>query len=446
MDPFRRRTLELSPSRLVAAARSVLPFIAVLGVALGVHALLYRWQIDDGGVFFYSKILMDIGISIILAVSLTMVNGFTGQFSIGHAGFMAVGAYTGGVVTYYGAMKLFDPANFAAGYLSRSLPMDGPLFGAADGLFLAACLAAGLLAAGLGYLVGLPSLRLRGDYLAIVTLGFGEIVRVIIERSRNVLPDAEAAAKVPAAALPLHVGGASGFTGLQPFTSPFWVILLAGLTVVFAWRLKYSSLGRAMISIREDEIASQSMGVHVTRLKVMAFVVAAFFAGVAGCLYAHQTGIQLTPKDLAFQKSFDIVIMVVLGGMGSISGAVLAAAFVTALPEWLREPTSVWMYGLIALCVVAVFADRRLRAALWVVGLTAGAELLLTVARRAGIELSQYRMIIYALMLILVMIIRPQGLLGLNEVWEIGPFRRLRRTPVAPARGAAAPAGPGGSP
>jgi branched-chain amino acid transport system permease protein len=287
--------------------------LAVVAVALLMHFVVVPVV---GG--FYGKILLDIGINVLLAVSLNIVNGFTGQFSIGHAGFMAVGGYTAAVITFYGGL----PAIW----------------------FPFACIAGGLTAALFGVVVGLPSLRLRGDYLAIVTLGFGEIVRVTLQRT-----DA--------------VGGALGFVGLPYYTSPLWVYLFCGSAVLVAWRLKYSTFGRAFFAVRENEIAAEAMGVSTTRYKVRAFVLAAFFAGIGGALFAHEVGITLNPKELGFQKSFDVVIMVVLGGMGSITGSIIAAVVLTLLPEALRS-------------------------------------------------LDQYRLIVYALALVIVMIVRPRGLLG----------------------------------
>jgi branched-chain amino acid transport system permease protein len=242
-------------------------------------------------------------------------------------------------------------------------------------LFVCGCLAGMVVAAGFGFVVGLPSLRLRGDYLAIVTLGFGEIVRVLLQQTDDVLFDKTAIAETPITSLPFKVGGALGFTGLPFYTSLFWVWLAVGLTVLVAYRLKESTHGRAYLAIREDEIAAEAIGVPTTRIKVRAFVISAAFAGLAGALFAHEVGTTLNPRELGFQRSFEVVIMVVLGGMGSISGTVLAATVLTVLPELLRS-------------------------------------------------VEQYRMIAYALTLILMMLLRPQGLFGLHEIWEIGPFRR----------------------
>jgi branched-chain amino acid transport system permease protein len=298
---------------------------------------------------YHFQILMLIGINVVLAVSLNLVNGFTGQFSIGHAGFMAVGAYGSAVFT----LRIGKGLAASLG----SLP-DPVANGAA---LLVALVLGGLLSAAAGWLVGLPSLRLRGDYLAIVTLGFGEIIRVMI---LNV--DA--------------VGGARGLPGIPQWSTFFWVFLAVVVVIALSHNLAASTHGRALFAIRDDEVAAESLGVDTTRYKVLAFVISAFFAGVAGGLFAHFLS-YLNPATFQFTKSIEIIAMVVLGGMGSVSGSVLAAIILTLLPEALR---------------------------------TAGA----------------LRMVIYSLMLIVLMIARPQGLLGNRELF-------VRRRKPAVARGPA---------
>ncbi len=282
---------------------------------------------------------------------------------------MAVGGYVAGAVTYYGSFVMWGSAAVHGGFL-----------GGGDLLFLAGCVVGGLFAAGAGYLVGLPSLRLRGDYLAIVTLGFGEILRVLLQQTGDVIFVAAQVEQASAFTLATSLGGALGFSGIPFYTTVFWVYVMLAVLLIVAFRLKESSEGRAFLSIRENEIAAEAMGIDTTRYKVRAFVLAAFFAGIAGALFAHETGTTLNPRELGFQKSFDIVIMVVLGGMGSISGALLAAALLTVLPELLRE-----------------FSD--------------------------------WRLVVYALTLIVMMRVRPQGLFGIREIWELGPPapRRLAR-------------------
>ena len=284
---------------------------------------------------YYFQVLMLIGINIVLAVSLNLVNGFTGQFSIGHAGFMAVGAYASAMFT----LKIGQP--FAAA-------MHGVPEPVAQGIaLLMALVAGGVLAAAAGWLVGLPSLRLRGDYLAIVTLGFGEIIRVVI---LNV--DA--------------IGGARGLPGIPPYATFFWVFGAVVVVIALARNLAHSTHGRALFAIRDDEVAAEALGVDTTRYKVLAFVMGAFFAGVAGGLFAHFLS-YLNPSSFTFIKSIEVIAMVVLGGMGSISGSVMAAIVLTLLPEVLRP-------------------------------------------------VKDFRMVIYALMLITLMITRPQGLMGTREL------------------------------
>jgi branched-chain amino acid transport system permease protein len=356
-----------SGSGVATLLRSLLPFVLVLGTAILLQLAL-RPMLND----FYSKLLLDIGTNIILAVSLTMVNGFTGQFSMGHAAFMMVGGYVAGSIVYYGGYRLFRNADVAGGLLSTMLGgREVALVTSGDLMFFGALVIGGLAAALCGYLVGLPSLRLKGDYLAIVTLGFGEIMRVLIQsQTKDVLYTPEAIAALPVYKWPLHSGGSLGFSGLPFYSSLFWAWLFAGLTLVVAYRLKASSMGRAFLSIREDEVAAGAMGIDTTKVKIRAFVLSAGLAGIAGGIFAHTVGVQLNPGELGFQKSFDIIIMVVLGGLGSISGASIAAVILTILPELLRD-------------------------------------------------VAEYRMVVYALLLILIMILRPQGLLGLREVWDL---------------------------
>jgi len=361
------RALALRPSLAFALPRSLAPYALGLAAAFALQLIVVPLVGD-----FWARLLMDIGINITLAVSLNLVNGYTGQFSIGHAAFMAIGGYVAGAITYYGSFLWLD----ALGPTGRPI-VTGAFLGAGDLTFMMAGLLGGVAAALAGLVVGLPSLRLRGDYLAIVTLGFGEIFRVLVQRTDDVK---FTAAEVEAASpldLATSVGGALGFGGIPTYTTVFWVWSVVAIVLIVATRLKFSSEGRAFLSVRENEIAAEAMGVDTTRYKVKAFVLAAFFAGLAGALFAHESGTTLNPRELGFQKSFDLVIMVVLGGMGSISGAVLAAILLTLLPELLRS-----------------FAD--------------------------------WRMVAYALLLIGMMLARPQGLFGLREVWELGRGRRAK--------------------
>ncbi|MCK6527414.1 branched-chain amino acid ABC transporter permease [Myxococcota bacterium] len=360
-SPWAGKAGALRPGTAAAATAGVTPF--AVGLLL---AAALQYAVGPAVGPFFSDLLIKIGINVILAVSLNVVNGYTGQFSIGHAGFMAVGGYAAGALTYYTSMLAWGGPQ-----------VQGGVFGVGSALFVGACLVGGLVAAAAGWAVGLPSLRLRGDYLAIVTLGFGEIVRVLLQQTQDVPFTADEARALSPVEMATHLGGSLGFSGIPFYTNLFWVWCFVTLTLLVAYRLKESTFGRAFLSIRENEIAAEAMGVDTTRYKVRAFVIAAFFAGVAGALFAHKIGTTLNPRELGFMKSFDIVIMVVLGGMGSISGATIAAVLLTVLPEALR-----------------------------------GA--------------ADYRMIVYALMLVLVMIVRPQGLFGIREIWELPPFARRR--------------------
>ncbi|MEK6702641.1 MAG: branched-chain amino acid ABC transporter permease, partial [Planctomycetota bacterium] len=452
MAELRIQARELRPSLVPTAALSVMPFATVLLLAIVAQLVLAPWMVANHW-DFQAKIGLDIATSIVLAVSLTMVNGFTGQFSIGHAAFMAVGAYASAMIVYYGSFRLLGNVNMNGGLVSSMIfepARTAPILTLADGLFALSLIVGGLVAAICGYVVGLPSLRLKGDYLAIVTLGFGEIVRVLVQsQTTEVLSEgssvtqehldsisawsalttddtmmAEQIAKVPWYLWPRYTGGALGFGGLPSYTSLFWVVLAAGVTLVVAFRLKRSSFGRAFLSIREDEIAANSMGVNVTAYKVRAFVIAAFFAGIAGGLYAHTTGVQLKADELGFQKSFDIIIMVVLGGLGSISGASVAAIIVTILPELLRKPETLgdcWPWGLGLLVVgiaIAIGMHRAKRsAALGKALITTGAVALFLsaialLAAHNKFDIGPYRMVLFAIALVAMMLLRPQGLFG----------------------------------
>jgi len=279
---------------------------------------------------YFLDVALGVGINLILAVSLNLINGFTGQFSLGHAGFMAVGAYTAATVTTTLGSKLL------------------PLVGGQPWILLPlALVAGGLFAALAGLAVGAPSLRLKGDYLAIVTLGFGEIIKVVLQNME-------------------FVGGARGLTGIPsgvpPYTQivTFWTFAVAALTIYSVWGLLNSTYGRGFLAVADDEIAAESMGLNTTRYKITAFVVGSFFAGVAGGLYAHLKG-YLNPTGFAFDKSIEIVVMVILGGMGRHVGVIIAAILLTVVQEPLRN-------------------------------------------------LGDWRMILYALLLIVLMITRPQGL------------------------------------
>lgn len=307
-----------------AVPRSQISLLGALAVAGALAA--FSGRIDP----YFLDVALGVGINLILAVSLNLINGFTGQFSLGHAGFMAVGAYTAATVTTTLGSKLL------------------PLVGGQPWLLLPlALVAGGLFAALAGLVVGAPSLRLKGDYLAIVTLGFGEIIKVLLQNME-------------------FVGGARGLTGIPsgvpPYTQivTFWTLAVVAITIYTVWGLLNSTYGRGFLAVADDEIAAESMGLNTTRYKITAFVVGSFFAGVAGGLYAHLKG-YLNPTGFAFDKSIEIVVMVILGGMGRHVGVIIAAILLTVVQEPLRS-------------------------------------------------LGDWRMILYALLLIVLMITRPQGL------------------------------------
>lgn len=286
-------------------------------VVYAVVAVLMNAGVID---LYYKNLLITICINIMLAVSLHLIIGITGQFSIGHAGFMAIGAYISAIAT----MKWDIP-------------------------FVMAILLGALAAAIAGLIVGIPTLRLKGDYLAIATLGFAEIIRIVFLNTD-------------------YVNGAAGMqvTHQSTWTTAFVCVVI---TILIIANFTNSRHGRACIAIREDEIAADSMGINTTYYKVLAFAIGSFFAGVAGAIFAHNFYI-IQPTTFNFLKSFDILIYVVLGGLGSLSGATIAAVFLTVVSTYLQN-----------------FPETR--------------------------------MIIYSLVLILVMLYRPTGLMGTKEVTDL---------------------------
>lgn len=328
--------------------RGLLPF----GVAVPV-LLLMQFLTSDAP--FFVILSLTVGVNVTLAVSLNIVNGMTGQFSIGHAGFMAVGAYIAGVVS-----KVVS--QYGISFLPEAVSDQV--------LYAISLLVGGFAAALFGFLVGLPSLRLKGDYLAIVTLGFGEIIRVFVQNTEL-------------------FGKALGLSGVPQRTTFFSCWLVVVLVVVVARRIRRSTHGRALLAIREDEIAAEAMGVNTTAYKVRAFVVASFFAGLAGGVFAHYQSI-VAPSSFTFVKSMEVVVMVVAGGLGSTTGAVIAAVVLTLLPEALRS------------LFLQVTGDGSMAQ-----------------------KVEQIRMPIYGLLLVVIMLVRPQGLFGTRELWDMGPFKRL---------------------
>lgn len=285
---------------------------------------------------YIQQILVSIGIGVILAQGLNIITGLTGQLSLGHAAFMSIGAFSGALLT-----------------IRTGLPL--PL----------AILAGGLFAALASLLVGWPILRLSGDYLAICTLGFAEIVKVLFLNLEITNRAFGLTVPAPSTVIPL----------------PLLVLLTALAVSLLAQSMKSSRFGRALMAIRDDEIAAEATGINVAGHKLQAFAVSAFFAGTGGCLYAHLLG-YINPSDFGFLKSVDMLAMVVLGGLGSIPGAALGAAVLGAAPELLRFMAS-------------------------------------------------NRMLVYGAMLVVLMIFRPDGLLGGVNLWEFA-LRRMGRAPRRP--------------
>ena len=279
---------------------------------------------------FYVQILQQIGINIILAVGLNLIVGFSGQFSLGHAGFMAIGAY-------------------AAAIIGSKSPTYGAFFGA--------MLVGALLSGAVALLVGIPTLRLKGDYLAVATLGVSEIVRIFIINGGSI------------------TNGAAGILGIPNFTTWQMVYFFVVITTIATLNFLRSPIGRSTLSVREDEIAAESVGVNTTKIKIIAFVFGAITASIAGSLQAGFIG-SVVPKDYTFINSINVLIIVVFGGLGSITGAIVSAIVLGILNMLLQDVASI-------------------------------------------------RMIIYALALVLVMIFRPGGLLG---TWELSLSRFFKKS------------------
>lgn len=313
---------------------------AINAVLALIFLVVGELMIDGGMVSRYQTgVLEQVGIYIILAVSLNIATGYLGQLPLGHAGFMSVGGYSCAIFII-NMMPVF-------GLSTRDMSsMASP---AALGLFVLGILFGGVCAAICGVIIGIPALRLKGDYLAIITLGFAEIIRVVMNNIDGLLGFE-------------LTGGAKGLSGIPGYTNFLNVFVVVAITLFLIHTMMKSRHGRAILAIRDNEIAAEATGVNTTYYKTLAFVVSAFFAGVGGALYAGSIGV-MDPSKFGFMKSVEILVMVVLGGMGSMLGSVISATVLTILPEALRA-----------------FSD--------------------------------YRMLAYAIVLILVMIFRPQGLLG----------------------------------
>jgi branched-chain amino acid transport system permease protein len=296
------------------------------------------------------------GIYIILALSLNLINGFTGLFSLGHSGFMALGAYVSALLTMTPAQKAmnFFMTPIIAPLANIHLP------------FIPALVIAGLVAGFAGFLIGAPVLRLRDDYLAIATLGFSEIIRVVLTNLQSI------------------TNGALGLKGLPRYSTTFMIWGVAAVSVVFILALIRSAFGRSCRAVRDNEIAAQAMGINVARIKIISFTIASFMAGIGGAMLGHLMS-TIDPKMFTFSLTYNILLIVVLGGVGSISGSVFAAIIVTISMEALR------------------FLDGPLN---------------LLVIRTQG--LPGLRMVVFSILLMLVVIYRQQGLMGKKEFsWDM---------------------------
>ena len=296
--------------------KNIIKIVAIIAIYILILTLL------NGNILSrqYKSIVIPIIVNIILAVSLNLVTGFLGELSLGHAGFMSIGAYTGALISVY---SKFPP-----------LPT-----------IIIAMLAGSTIAAVFGFIIGVPVLRLRGDYLAIVTLAFGEIIKSIINSIK-------------------FMGGAKGLTKIPLYTDyqNFWIAYICMIiTIIFLLNLVKSRTGRAITAIRDNDIAAESVGINISKYKVTAFVIGAFFAGLAGVIYAHNVGL-IKPTTFDYNKSIEILVIVVLGGMGSISGSIIAAIILTLLPEFLRgaDNLRMLMYAIV-LIIMMIVNNRKIK-------------------------------------------------------------------------------------
>ena len=346
---------------------------SILTLCAAVVGLVLLFIFD--GMFdpFTMQIFKLCAINIILALSLNLINGFTGLFSLGHAGFMAVGAYTCAILT-------MSPEQKEVNYV---LVPIAPWLANVQLPFVPALLIGGLFAGFIGWFLGVVALRLRDDYLAIATLGFSEIIRVLLTNAQSI------------------TNGSLGLKGLPRFTTMWWAWGAAVLITLFLVLLIKSSYGRAFKSIRDNEIAAESMGIDVFGMKVMSFTISSFLAGIAGGLLAHYLT-TIDPKQFIFLKTFDILLIVVLGGVGSITGSVVAAIVVTVAMEALR------------------FLDGPLNLGFMITNGVPG-----------------LRMVFFSALLMVVVIYRQQGLMGKSEFsWDA-----LSKIGLLPRRGSSAKGG-----
>jgi branched-chain amino acid transport system permease protein len=348
--------------------RRILIALALLAAVIGLELGFDRIVPDAA----WRQLALFAMVNVVVALSLNVINGLAGQFSIGHAGFVGIGAYTGAVV---------------AGNLHTRLGGGDALFRNSFVVMPSALLAAGLVAGVFGLVVGLPSLRLKGDYLAIVTLGFAEIFRLVIATAQT-----GGGARGGLGGMIASLGGQNGYagpddTGVPQYAGPFWIFGAVTVCALISWRLKFSGWGRALRALREDEIASAAVGVDPTRYKVTSFVISAIGAGIAGALLSSMRDGNPTvqPDQFNFAYSFDAITMVILGGSGSVTGAMVGGVFVTFTVKMIEQ-----LQGLDSV--------QALKAA------------------HPGLDLNAARMVIYAAVLIGLMILRPEGLFGEREL------------------------------
>ena len=314
--------------------------LVAVAVFVGIEALILVGALNP----YWQQIICLAGIVTISALGLNLIYGYTGQFSLGHAAFYGIGAYTAALVT-----------RGIGGHSPAMLPVG----------LVAGAIVAGLVA----LLIGLPILRLKSDYLGIATLGFGIIVKVLFDNSDKVIP---------------MMGGSRGMSGIPRLTTFAWVFPLAVVAVVVLRNIVFSGIGRALISVREDELAAEAVGIDSTRYKTLGFVIGCMYAGVAGGLYAHLF-VFLHPSNFDFLKSIDVLLVVVLGGLGSISGTIVAAVAWTFLLEGLR--------------IVLPPAVQ------------------------------DWRWVIYPLLLVVFMLVRPGGIFAGTEFRFLKPSTRKGRIP-----------------
>jgi ABC-type branched-subunit amino acid transport system ATPase component/ABC-type branched-subunit amino acid transport system permease subunit len=391
------------------------------GLAGAVRSLFSIFHLDLSLGEYGHQLLQDIGIAITLAVSLNLILGMAGQFSIGHAGFAGIGAYLAVLI----AGSWFEPflrfLTISPFHLSTSAGFSC--------LLVLGMIAGGLLAALMGFLVGLPTIRLRGDYLAIATLGFGEILAIVYQnftyKGVQVL-----GGSVGIGLHGLHVDWRAAVQDAKDFSNPFLerletyeentnyfvsaftVFAIALMTIYIVRNIKYATSGRALLALREDPIASEAVGVPTTRYKVTAFVIGAFLAGIAGALIGHHKP-QVGPESFRFGRSIEIVTMVILGGQGSITGSVLAAIGLTLLPELLRNSKD--------------WGVEHLHHWGWST-LENGLK---------GVDIDKWRLVLYSLFIILAMLFRPNGLFGRYEITDFfaWAWSKIRRTGDRPTGG-----------